>query len=277
MGRPINEIVADLYDRIGHYDEEIVKTYFSNFDKIGILRKREAMGLAGRPSMGKSQLAFQWGGNITLNGGVTLVASLEMAEQEMVARIVGAMSGQSLRDAKSQNEIASVSGAMSRLMKNKNLIVIDQDMTTHDLWGIAHRVRAEFGYIDLIIADHIRLFTDRADQERHRLGSIVHNLRRIAKDMNCAVVPLIQLSRASEHRKDRRPGLGDLRDSGEIEENLDVASFIYREAYYSKDENQSGETEVYAQKNRNGALWFTKVWFDAIHGPRFAPITKAEF
>ena len=108
-------------------------------------------------------------------------------------------------------------------------------------------------------------------------------MREIAKELNCTAMMLIQLNRASENRKDRRPTLADLRDSGEIEENLDVASFIYRDAYYTvrdaktEGATQDGEVDFYALKNRDGKLWGGKPLYFSERGPRFTEVERRAF
>lgn len=274
VGESLDEVVGRIYDEIGQDDRTIVQTGFSGLDRAGVLRRREAMGIGARPSMGKSQLGFQMAYHVASHGGVAVVATLEMAAEEMGGRIAGALSGISVRDAKTQMQVEGLFASLAGMAEVRSLVVVDRGITTQDLWGICRRVRDEHGRLDLVLADHIRLFRDRNDEERHRLGQITHNLRGIAKELNTAVVPLVQLSRAPEGRKDQRPGLSDLRDSGEIEENLDVAAFIYRAAYYGRDaRSQSGPAEVYAQKNRNGPLWHARLYFDAENGPRFADTT----
>lgn len=273
-GEMLETVVARIYDEIGQDQQNIVPTGFAGMDRFGVLRRREAMGIGARPSMGKSQLGFQMAYHVATHDGVAVVASLEMAAEELGGRIAGALSGISVRDARDPLQVEGLSAALAKMIGVRSLVVVDRGVTTSDLWGICRRVKDEHGHLDLVVADHVRLFKDQHTEERHRLGQITHNLRAIAKDLNTAVVPLVQLSRAPEGRKDQRPGLSDLRDSGEIEENLDVVAFIYRAAYYDRDaKTQSGPAEVYAQKNRNGPLWHSRLYFDAENGPRFADTT----
>lgn len=275
IGEPFDQVVARLYDMIGQFDRDVVSTGFTALDRGKVLRRREALGLGARPSMGKSQLAFQIGENVARDGGVVVIASLEMAAEEVGMRLAGARCGISPREATGEAEVEAVSTAMASLIGLTNIVVVDRRVTTGDLYGICRKVREDKGRLDLVIGDHIRLFGDEHPEERHRLGSITHNLREIAKDLNVPVMPLIQLSRAVEGRKDPRPGLSDLRDSGEIEENMDGIAFIFRAAYYDKQaRSQNGVAEVYAQKNRNGRLWWAQLYFDADHGPRFADMTS---
>jgi len=275
-GVSVAKIAVDLYDKIGQGMVDVVEIGMSRLDRHGIVKRKEGFVLAARPSMGKSQLAFQWADHVASSGGVVVIWSGEMDRENCVERMAGARSGISIREAKTEDEINRVSHSLARLAGLENLIVYDQPMTSVDLWGQCRKVRDQFGRIDLVIVDHIRLMTDHNEAERHRLGSITRNLREIAKEMGCAMVMCVQLNRAPENRENKRPGLGDLRDSGEIEENADVVSFIYRDAYYEGRENggsQSGPVEVYAKKNRNGKMWGGSVlYFDEDRGPRFVEL-----
>jgi replicative DNA helicase len=269
---PLADIASGLYDDIGKTDADVVQTGFHRLDAAGIVRRQESMGVAARPSMGKSQLVFQWADGCVRSGGVALIWSGEMSGMHVGERILGARSGVAFREANEAEKVSRISDALGDMLQVHGLYVIDHRMTSMDLWSAAQKLRQREGRLDMVVVDHIRLMSDKNNEERHRLGAITKNLRDMGKDLDCAVIQAIQLNRGPEMRKDKRPGLGDLRDSGEIEENLDVAAFIYRDGYYSTVEtggSQSGKAELYAKKNRNGKLWGAGLWFDAEHGPRF--------
>ena len=276
-GRGMNEIVDEL---IGYYDNpggDVVKTGFRKLDYQGILRRKETIGVAARPSMGKSQLIAQFGANIARRGGVVLHWSGEMSDRSVISRMVGADTGVSPRHIQTPEQKKRLIDAANKYRSMENLIILDDiRMTSMDVWAKARKIKQEFGRLDLVVVDHIRLLSDKNGEERHRLGAITKNLMHAAIELDCCMIVAIQLNRAVENQKDKRPGLADLRDSGEIEENLDVVSFLYREAYYTAREQkesrggaQGGLAEFYAMKNRNGEMWGGKaLYFDDV-APRF--------
>ena len=271
-GHTIEEVVAEVTDQWGQMDNEIIPCGFPYFNKV--LKRREGIGVAARPSMGKSQLAFQIAHNIVRNGGVALVWSGEMHRFDVAHRLAGSMVGFSRWEFSSMGREEAYQKALGELAGLKGMVIEDRKISSMELWNLARRVKQEYNRLDIVIVDHIRLMGDRQNEERHRLGNITSNLRRMAQDLDCSSMMLIHLNRASENRKDKRPTLADLRDSGEIEENLDVASFIYREGYYTYREreadNQSGAAEWYALKNRNGKLWGHKnALYYSEQGPLF--------
>lgn len=277
FGHTVEEIVADLTDQWGTMDNEIVPSGYRYFQKV--LKRREGIGLAARPSMGKSQLAFQIAHNIVRAGGVVVVWSGEMHRFEVAHRVAGSMVGFSRWELDVMGREDTYQKALAELAALKGLIVEDKKLTSMEVWNLARRVKQEYGRLDLVIVDHIRLMGDRHEQERHRLGNITSNLRRMAQDLDCCSMMLIQLNRASENRKDKRPNLADLRDSGEIEENLDVVSFLYRDGYYTYRErestDQSGMAEWYALKNRNGKLWGSdNQLYYSEQGPTFREVKR---
>jgi replicative DNA helicase len=243
------------------------------FNKVDLVRG-ECVVLAARPSMGKSQLAFQMAYNATKEGKRVFVASLEMSAKQAVARMVQPRAGYNIRNT-DENAVVVLTSALTELMGSEQprMVLFDGEITSTQLRSYCNKWAEKWGGLDLVVTDHLRFFKDRRSEERHRLGDITHNHVRIAREFDCAVLACAQLSRATEARENKRPGLSDLRDSGEIEENTDVAAFIHRPGYYDyrdgKVETQSGEAFVYTAKNRDGPLWKAKLWFDENKGPRF--------
>lgn len=273
-GRGMDDIIDEL---ITYYEDpggDIVKTGFRKLDYKGVLRRKEGIGIAARPSMGKSQLMAQIASSVANNKGVVLIWSGEMADRSIMSRMVSADTGISSREIQTPEQRNRLITAANHYRGLDNMVILDDiRMTSLDVWARARKMHDKFGRIDLVVVDHIRLLSDHAGEERHRLGRITRNLREIAKELDCCTVMAIQLNRAVENQKDKRPGLADLRDSGEIEENLDVVSFLFREGYYSARDNgksdQGGPAEFYAKKNRNGKLWGgTPLYFDD-KAPRF--------
>jgi replicative DNA helicase len=107
----------------------------------------------------------------------------------------------------------------------------------------------------IVFIDYLTLIKsiEKNDNMHQKVGNITKGLKALAKEFDCPVVVLAQLSRGVEQRQDKRPMLSDLRESGSIEEDADMVMFLYRDAYYSK--NESDKTlEINVAKNRNGAV-----------------------
>ena len=124
----------------------------------------------------------------------------------------------------------------------------------------------EMGGLGVIIIDYLQLITGAKGENRQQIVSeISRELKILAKDLKVPVLALSQLSRAVEQRQDKRPMLADLRESGSIEQDADIVAFLYRDAYYQKEQADSQEannvTELILEKNRHGSLGTVKLYF----------------
>ena len=252
---------------------------FVALDTVGALRKGENLILAARPSMGKSQIALQISWNVACTVGPVAVGSFEMSAAQCVRRIAGSLAGRSTRDL-SEDAIAALAPQLTRMMSEdpgRRIYFFDQPTTVARFHDQLRALADQIGGLALIVTDHVRKFTDRNTEERHRLGTISEGHVRMAREFGCPVLCVSQITRGAESREDKKPGLPDLRDSGELEENADSVAFIYREAYY-KDRgagDTSGPALIYAGKNRNGPLWAARLWFDS-RAPRFADMARED-
>ena len=117
----------------------------------------------------------------------------------------------------------------------------------------ARRMKAEHG-IQMIVIDYLQLMSgrDRAESRQQEISEISRSLKGLARELNVPVVALSQLSRAPESRNDHRPMLSDLRESGAIEQDADLVSFLYRDAYYNPGSDMTNIAELIIAKQRNG-------------------------
>ncbi|CRH85340.1 putative replicative DNA helicase [Chlamydia trachomatis] len=114
--------------------------------------------------------------------------------------------------------------------------------------------------------DYLQLISGtRAESRQQEVSDISRNLKILAKEMNCPVIALSQLSRKVEERTNHEPQLSDLRESGSIEQDADIVMFLYRANYYEKDKEEQEETEVVdlsLAKHRNGGIGGIKLAFE---------------
>ena len=126
----------------------------------------------------------------------------------------------------------------------------------------ARRLKAEHG-LDLIIVDYLQLMQGKnAESRQQEISDISRNLKALARELKVPLIALSQLSRSVESRGgDKRPMLSDLRDSGALEQDADIVSFLYREDYYNKETENQHITEVIVAKHRNGPIGTVRLYF----------------
>ena len=129
-----------------------------------------------------------------------------------------------------------------------------------------------FERLRLIVVDYLQLMrAEKPSGSRvEDVSEFSRGLKRLARELNCPVVAVAQLSRAVEQRPDKRPLLSDLRESGQIEADADCVLMLYRDDYYDPDSERPGEMDIIVRKNRQGKLGTTSVRMD--RRLRFSPI-----
>ena len=212
--------------------------------------------LMARPGMGKTAALVQISDLVSETGAVVVAFSKEMTAEQWLIRAACRRARVSWLDYKQgkigEEQIESLQKWVMRLGDRQTLFIDDTtQQTTDGAWDICERVRHKTGRLDLVLADHLRLFADKADNENHRLGAISWGFKRLAKRLSTRVLIAAQINRGVESRTDKIPDLPDLRDSGEIEENADGVFALYRDDYY-KPSNQR-VAEFWIRKDRNGA------------------------
>ena len=238
-----------------------VATGFYELDyKLAGLQNSDLILLAARPSMGKTALALNIAEHVVTKLRVpTAFFSLEMSKVQLVNRLISMDSrvqAQSIRTGQlTDNDWTAITDSARKLSGSTLFIDDTPSISVSELRSKCRKLKLEHG-LGLIIIDYLQLMTattGKASESRQQeISEISRSLKAIAREVNCPVLALSQLSRAVEGRPDKRPMLSDLRESGAIEQDADVVMFIYRDEYYNHDSEKKGIAEVIIGKQRNG-------------------------
>jgi replicative DNA helicase len=222
------------------------------------LRPDQLAIIAGRPGMGKSCLALNIAEHVVLQGGMAVFFSLEMPGTEVGYRVLSSQSrvpSDRLRTAGLVNdEWDRLTGAAAK-MRGRLMFIDDDPGITSAQIGVRTRevMRRTSQKPAVVIVDYLQLLADKGDGVG-RVTQISRNLKLAAKSLHCPVIALSQLNRGVENRGDKRPLMGDLRESGAIEADADLIWMIYRDEIYNPDTQQKGITEIITRKARSGQL-----------------------
>ena len=280
----MDSLVVQLLDRVQEMadnpnDITGVPTGFYDLDRMTSgFQAGDMIVLAARPSMGKTALAINIAEHVALNEGLPVaVFSMEMGASQLAVRIVGSIGRidqTNLRTGKLKDEEwPRLTEAIEKLRNVSLHIDESPGLSFSELRSNARRLARQCGKLGLIVVDYLQLMSVSAsmnDENRATaVGEISRGLKMLAKELQCPVIALSQLSRGVESRTDKRPMMSDLRESGAIEQDADVIMFIYRDDYYNKDSKEPGVAEIIISKQRNGPTGTVKLAF-------LKPITKFE-
>ena len=280
----MDSLVVQLLDRVQEMadnpnDITGVATGFYDLDRMTSgMQAGDLIILAARPSMGKTSLAINIAEHVALNEGLPVaVFSMEMGASQLAVRIVGSIGRIDqghLRTGKlTDDEWPRLTEAIEKLRTVSLHIDETPSLTTSELRANARRLARQCGKLGLIVVDYLQLMSVSSSMsEENRataVGEISRGLKMLAKELQCPVIALSQLSRGVESRTDKRPMMSDLRESGAIEQDADVIMFIYRDDYYNKDSKEPGVSEIIISKQRNGPTGTCKHAF-------IKPLTKFE-
>ncbi len=226
--------------------------------------------IAARPSMGKTAFVL----NILEHVGIKknrpcVIFSLEMSREQLVNRLFAMDSGidaQDLRSGRlSDNDWDRLLETTDRVGHSNISIDDNTSITVAELRSRCRKIQVERG-LDLVIIDYLQLMsggTRHNDNRQQEISDISRSLKALARELNCPVIALSQLSRAVETRQDKRPMLSDLRESGAIEQDADMVMFLYRDEYYNKESEHKGEAELIIAKQRNGPIGTVNLYWQA--------------
>ncbi len=244
-----------------------IPTGYRDLDrKLAGLHPTNLIVIAARPGMGKTALALNIAQNVALQGLSVAIFSLEMSREEVVSRMLcaqGRIDSQRLRTGRlSEADFTKLSNAASALYKKPIFVDDSPGLTVTEIRAKARRLRRRPG-LDLVVVDYLQLMHGSGGENRQQeIALISRSLKNLARELDVPVIALSQLNRAVEAREDKRPRLGDLRESGAVEQDSDVVMFIYRDEYYYPEKVESkGIAEVVVAKHRQGAVGKVEMTF----------------
>ena len=275
--QPINAVLQDTFDMIEKLCTEKkeltgITTGFKDLNKkINGLQRTDLILLAARPAMGKTAFSLNLVQNAALKGDASVaVFSLEMSKEQLVQRMLSAQSNVELSKIKTgtlgESDWPRIIDGMAVLSEAKIFIDDTPGIKISEIRSKCRRLKMEKG-LDLILIDYLQLMEGEGKNENRQqeIAKISRSLKILAKELDCPVVALSQLSRSPELRKDHRPILSDLRESGSIEQDADIVMFLYRDEYYHDDSEKKNIGEVIVAKNRHGETGNVElVWFGQV-------------
>ena len=266
--RPFKEILGDarrnleeLYKNKG--DVTGIASGFVDLDRLTAgFHENQLIIVAARPAMGKTIFALNIAVNAALAGKSVAIFNLEMDAVQLANRMlssVGQIDGRKFLSASFNNsDWTRLNEAISQLEDAKIYI---NDMTESTIGAIRSKCRrlasSESG-LDLVIVDYLQLVSGGKNYGTNRqqeVSDISRALKLLAVELHIPIIALAQLSRSVEQREDKRPIMSDLRESGSIEQDADIVSFLYRDSYYKKGASNEGNaslSELIIGKHRNG-------------------------
>ena len=264
MGK-IHDLLDETLDRLEKLYEAGegitgTPTGFIDLDELLSGLQPSALIIVGaRPAMGKTAFAL----NVAAHAAVreqkpTLIFSLEMGHLELTQRMLCSeanVDAKNMRDGKlNDDDWNRISNGIGRLADAPMWIDDNPNLTIMEIRAKARRLKSQAGGLGLIVVDYLQLMSGRAGAENRQVevSEISRGLKILARELECPVIGLSQLSRTLEMRQDKRPMLADLRESGAIEQDADVVMFLYRDEVYNPGGESEGMAEVIVAKHRSG-------------------------
>ncbi|MCR4625645.1 MAG: replicative DNA helicase [Lachnospiraceae bacterium] len=237
-----------------------ISTGFYDLDyKTAGFQKSDLLLLAARPSMGKTALALNIAEHVVVKERIpTAFFSLEMSREQLANRLLSMNSKINAQSIRTGNLKPNEWGELvesARILGESTLIIDDTPgISVREMRSKCRKLKMEKG-LGFIIVDYLQLMTaggKGSESRQQEISEISRSLKALAREIECPVLALSQLSRDVEKRDNKRPQLSDLRESGAIEQDADVVMFIYRDEYYNKESPDKGKAEVIIGKQRNG-------------------------
>lgn len=253
------EFVDSLDARYHGREPEAISTGLVDLDKKlnGGMRRGSLIVLAARPKMGKSALALNIACHVA-EEGVAGVLSLEMQKQLLHERNVANLGRIALDHVTDPRQMTDedwpkLTHAISRLNGMQLFLDTQPGLTLMDVRNKAKQIKRKAGRLDVLVIDYLQLMAGEGDTRNSQIEVITRGLKTLAKELDAVILLLSQLNRKLEDRPNKRPQPSDLRDSGSIEQDADIAIFLYRDEVYNPDSMDKGVCEADVALNRQGS------------------------
>ncbi|MCX7571816.1 replicative DNA helicase [Tumebacillus sp. DT12] len=261
---PIKDVLLGTFERIEFLFNNKgnvtgIPSGYPDLDKMtNGFNRSDLIILAARPAVGKTAFALNIAQNIAVRARETVaIFSLEMGAEQLVQRMLCAEANIDAGKMRSgfldEDDWPKLTMAVGTLSEAPIYIDDTPGITVQDIRAKCRRLKAEHG-IGLIMIDYLQLIQGRGkgDNRQQEVSEISRTLKLIARELNVPVIALSQLSRSVESRQDKRPMMSDLRESGSIEQDADIVSFLYRDDYYNPESERKNIVEFIIAKQRSG-------------------------
>ena len=268
------DLIKPVYDKIDETirsDSELVgiSTGFRDLDKYTMgLQQGDLFIIAGRPSMGKTAFALSIAGQLVNDGIPSVLFSLEMSARSIMYRMISLLGKVELKrlfEAKSltDKDFNEIENSISLLSRSKFFIDDTSSLSPSEILSRSRKLKREHPDLGVIIIDYMQLMKadTKNDNRVSEMSEISRSLKALAKEIDVPVIALSQLNRAPETRTGKRPVLADLKDSGAIEQDADIVTFVFRAEQYEKDNENKGLAIIDIAKHRNGPTGSVKLNF----------------
>lgn len=271
----IESILTESFDRIEELHRNKgqlrgIRTGYRDLDNMTAgLQRSDLIILAARPAMGKTTLVTNLAYNVaTIAKLPVLFFSLEMSKEQLIDRMLADASGVDSWNIRTGNlsdeDFSKISEAMGEMAEAPIFIDDTPGLSVLEMRTKARRA-AHDQPLGLIIVDYLQLMQSSGNHNGNRVqevSEISRGLKLIARELNVPLIALSQLSRSVESRTPPIPQLSDLRESGSIEQDADIVSFIYRPGYYEPDNpDVQNITDLIIAKHRNGPVGKVQLYF----------------
>ncbi|AJS60670.1 replicative DNA helicase [Paenibacillus sp. IHBB 10380] len=270
----IRDVLMDVFERVEMLHENKggtsgIPTGFVDLDKMtNGFQRNDLIIVAARPSVGKTAFALNIAQNVAVRAKETVaIFSLEMSAPQLVQRMICAeanLDANVMRTGEfKDDDWAKLTMGISSLSEAEIYIDDTPGITVADIRAKCRRLQKEKG-LGMIVIDYLQLIHGRGkagENRQQEVSEISRTLKQIARELEVPVVALSQLSRGVEQRQDKRPMMSDLRESGSIEQDADIVSFLYRDDYYNADTEKKNIIEIIIAKQRNGPVGTVELVF----------------
>ena len=267
----LKDCLKSLFNQLDAQKSSIYPTGLEDLDAlIGGLIKRDLIVIAARASMGKTWLACYLANYIASSQSLPVVFfSAEMSSEQLTKRFLAMHSGidaqRLIRNQIYTDEYDNLVKALG-VMSELPIIIDDTPASVQNparMRSVLRRIQSEHGSLGLVVMDYIQKLGDRAAGNRAQaVGKFSGAFKDISKEFDVPFLALAQINRGVESQANKRPTMADIKDSGDIEQDMDLGLLLYRDEYYKSDTRDKGVMEINVAKNRNGATGVCKVLFE---------------